>query len=471
MSKQCGHAELVPGCGHCCRWARAMSAEAISGAAGPGRPVIQTWSNSAGIGDHLLGLAIAQGLSERYPWCEIVAAAPSWVHPWLALFGGYDRLSDGLVAGPVCHCDNSGDWPLFTREGKSRWQYWADKFGVRASRPLPKPVAKATAEWSVPYVCRIVLAPFAAYKERTWPLPYWVEVERVLSELGFECVILDHRAGRMGKFSSGGQLAGEPAERVVSVIRSSLCTVSNDSGMAHVAGMSGVRGVCISARVSDRDIMGLYPTIFEMGGPGGSEAVRPADVVGNVVMLVRQGIDPVFPRDRFVRMLHPDDGWRRECWPPMYAVLHRAVRLLQPSTVVEIGTRAGAGSWVILDAAPAAQVHTIDLPEPGSGGVSYGAAHARQLLAGQDVTFHVADSTKLERLPVEAPDLVYVDGDHCYRSCLSDLELAERSGAKVILVDDYTTEDVRAACAEFLSRRPHLLSVFFPSQTGLLQIR
>ncbi len=375
------------------------------------------------------------------------------------------------VKAPVCFCDNVGDWDTFTKAGKSRWEFWGEKFGVRPTLPEVRPVSRSAAEWAVPYTHRIALAPFASQGNRTWPLARWLEVERRLLALGFEVVVLDDKPDRCDRFK-GSKLLGQPAERVTAVVRGALCFVGNDSGMAHVAGMSGVRGVCVSSRVSDVRIVGLYPTVEELGGKAaGFERVRPEDVVRAVLGQVRRAVDPEFPVSRFLDALPEADRWRRECWPPIYAALWKTVKALAPRTAVEIGTRAGAGSWTILDAAPGCRLDTIDLPAPGGGGLEGAEEHARALLAGRPVTFHAADSRTFHRLPVLDADLVYVDGDHFEATALSDLELAERSGAKAILCDDLSNfASVRAACAHFLRSRPHLRSEFIPSQTGLLLI-
>ena len=111
----------------------------------------------------------------------------------------------------------------------------------------------------------------------------------------------------------------------------------------------------------------------------------------------------------------------------------------------------------MLEACPNAQVHTIGLPGA--------TAFARRLLAGRAVTFQEADPRALDRVP--DGDLCYVDGDPsadaCYRNCC----LAERSGAKAILVDGYTTEGVRLGVTRFLREHPHRRGRYLRSQTGL----
>ena len=66
------------------------------------------------------------------------------------------------------------------------------------------------------------------------------------------------------------------------------------------------------------------------------------------------------------------------------------------------------------------------------------------------------DSHRIKRLPES--DLVYVDGDHSFEGCLSDLRLAVKS-TDTILVDDYDSiESVRGACLAFLEKQPEFSS-------------
>ncbi len=435
------------------------------------RPTLQVESRSAGIGDHLLALAISEGLRRKYTACEIVFCAASWVHPWLRLFGGYDRLVTKPLKVPSCHCDNTGDWPEFTDRGLSRWEFWGEKFGVTPTLPAVVPVPTDSI---IPYVSRIVLSPFAAYKERTLPIAFWLEVEDAINRLGLQVVLLDSHPSsrkntspdRLAPFKSEGRLIGRPATEVAAVLRSALCFVGNDSGMAHVAGMSGVRGVCVPTAASDLHIMGLYPTITAL--PDAS----PVEVVKVILGHVRAGVPEYFPTVSFLETIFPveDKEHAEASWPSMYAVLWNLIHKLSPRTVVEIGTRAGQSSWTILDASPGCVLHTIDLPSPGPGGLEGAGTHARQLHASRSVIFHEADSQTLDRLPLLEPDLVYIDGDHTEEACFSDLLLAERSGARKILLDDYVTEGVRNAVQRFLATRPGLSGEFFPSQTGLFLI-
>ncbi len=430
------------------------------------RPLVQVESKSTGIGDNLLTLTIAEGLRRKHPDNRVAMVAAGWMHPWLRMFGGWDVLTTTRLPGSVYLCDNSwGVKGKFDRAGVPRWRWWADELGVEPSVPTVPPLSTELEEKKVPYIASILLAPIASHANRTWPLEKWLEVERLLLANGFLVGILDGPSKLCEQFITPYKLLGHQPDTAVAMVRASAVLVGNDSGMAHVAGMSGTPSVVVTTPASDRGIMGIYPDTTSLT----SERTSPEEVVERVTKKVNQSIYPGFPLQEFLEILHPEDQWRRYCWPPVYAALWSTVKKLNPQTIVEIGTRAGVSAWTMLRACPETRINTIDLPEPGDGGVPWGPEHARKLLDGRNVTFHIADSQTLERLPVLEPDMVYVDGDHSEQTAYSDLCLAERSGAKAVLIDDVVSHPlVRIAVQRFSIERPYLKVEFIPSQTGLM---
>lgn len=424
-------------------------------------PALQVHTKSAGIGDHLLTLAVAEGL-RRDHGCPVVVA--SHHAAWLSLFWPWVVTQPHKL--PTCFCDNNPvqDW---RGKGIPRHQHWADLAGVRPVLPEPLPLPDAAKEWAVPYAGAVVLAPFAAYAERTWGLWHWLELESQLVRKGFPTVILDTVRERVAPFK-GHKLVNEAPARVAAVVSTAACTVANDSGIAHLAGFLRAPAVGIVHAASDKGILDLYPTVRSLH----ADTLTPLAVAQAAVTQVRSGLDPEFPAAAFLATLAPLDGWRGESWLPVYSALWRVVRGLNPRTVVEIGTRAGQSAWTMLDACPDAEVTGYDVEElvtPYGGGFAGANAHARRLLAGKRFKVIPADSTKLDRLP--PCDLAFIDGDHPEPIAYADICLAERSGAKVILVDDYTAHpSVALACKRFLAEHPHRRGRFIPSMTGLYLI-
>lgn len=435
------------------------------------KPIMQVRSNSAGIGDHLLSLAIAEGLRRQFPTTEIVYAGAGWVHSWLHLFDAGDHIVHEPLKAPTVFCEHDVGTPSFNgfrREGLARWEWWQREFGVSAALPSVNPLPQWARDRAVPVAARVIISPFAAYADRTWPLERWLEVEQQLLAIGFRCIII-HSGGdaKLDRFQSEKWL-GRSAAEVAALMQSAVCLAGNDSGMAHLAGMLRVPAVAICSGTSDQNIMGLYPTTRSLGGRAiGFDRVQPADVVAAIRETIRAGLTD-FPVQRFGEIILERDNWRLPCWEHVYAQLWRTVRSINPRRIVEIGTRAGYSAWTMLDACPEATLIGIDADFDGPLAVTHGGFkgacdHARSINPAR-FELRIADSQKLDALPV--CDLVFVDGDHSYGGAMNDLRLAERSGATAILLDDTQFDDVRRAAAEFAGGGRWTVR-YIPSDTGL----
>jgi Methyltransferase domain/Glycosyltransferase family 9 (heptosyltransferase) len=438
------------------------------------RPIVQVTSDSAGIGDHLLTLAMANGIRQRLPGMEVIYSAEAWVYPWLALFDGADQFSPERLPGVLTfHCEHSTTQPVYFERGISRWEYWEEILGSKLVIPSLRPFKQSVAEWAIPFSGRVVLVPFAAYPERTWPLDRWIEVERLLISQGFKCVILDTERERNAGFSSPVIINAAP-HCVAAVIKNAVCFAGNDSGLAHLAGMIGTPGVAVCSSASDANIYGYAPSIRELGGRWRNCVdVHPHCVVKAIEDQIIKHVGD-FPVAEFVGILEERDWPRNVYWFPIYSTLFRVVRDLQPKSIVEIGVRAGYSAWTMLRACPQASVYGIDFDGDerevdASGGFKGACRYAMRLLKDEKFELLIADSHTLDKVP--ECDLLYVDGDHSSSGAYQDLLLAEKSNAKIILVDDYThIPGIRDACTVFMRARPHLKGRFISSTTGLYLI-
>lgn len=134
------------------------------------------------------------------------------------------------------------------------------------------------------------------------------------------------------------------------------------------------------------------------------------------------------PGDR----IQPTEARRR-----YYQAKRDVVERIRPMFIAEIGVRAGYSAFAMLDAAPeGCHYMGIDLDQGTHGGDPGCVDHARTLLAPFDAEIRVQDSQTLDRLP-KGVDLLHIDGDHSFDGCLSDLQLAEDSEVRWVLVDDY----------------------------------
>jgi predicted O-methyltransferase YrrM len=408
--------------------------------------------DGGGIGDALCALAVARGLGP-----DVRVDVPPDRRAWVELFAPHV----GTALPIRLHDYKPGDQ-------LPRWERWARTFGATCRLPDPPELPADALDWARPLAGRVALSPFAAYSERTWPAARWQEVERQLVERGLDTVVLDDadpRHGRRAEAFRGHVLRGESPARVAAVLSYAAAFAGNDSGMAHLAGCLCVPGVCVSSAASDNRIMGLYPTIREVGGRArGFDRVGPDEVVAAVLDKVREAAGD-FPADQFAAVLADRDRWRLEGWLPIYAALWRTVRELAPKRIVEIGTRAGYSAWTILRACPDATVEGFDLDCDEHGGFKGAHEHARAVLPADRFRLTIADSHTLERLP--ECDVVYVDGDHSREGALQDLRLGLTAKPRALILDDATNlDDVRRAGDEF-ARERGLTPRFVPSRTGL----
>lgn len=146
-------------------------------------------------------------------------------------------------------------------------------------------------------------------------------------------------------------------------------------------------------------------------------------------------------------------------WLPMYKTLYQTIAWLQPKIIVEIGVRAGQGSWSMFKASPGCTIFGIDFDGDESqvnthGG--YKGLYKRALEINKEYNFHlwIMNSHHIERLPDS--DVTYIDGDHTEEGVWLDLLLAEKS-SKVILLDDYFVSNlgIKASVDRFMNERPN----------------
>jgi hypothetical protein len=153
-------------------------------------------------------------------------------------------------------------------------------------------------------------------------------------------------------------------------------------------------------------------------------------------------------------ILHPSDCPPPESWRRSYETKFALAKLLQPTSIFEIGVRAGYSALAFLRAVPTARYVGVDINGDQHGGFFGAIDHARRLLISFDAEIHEASSIDYamthEGSRQASFDLIHVDGDHSFDGCRFDLQLAHRIGYRHLLVDDYSgIQDVQSACDEF----------------------
>jgi hypothetical protein len=431
------------------------------------KPMMQVRCISAGIGDNLMALAVQHGIRQQFPSTDVIMVPSAGTRSWIELFDCV--ISHELLKCPTVFCEHDGNtisFKEFRQQRLARWEYWQREFGTTIAFPTLKALPESAIKKAIPYGGRVLLVPYASHADRTWPTSQWIEVERRLLANGFRCLILHSGNVGLEGFQSPKITARPPAE-VAALMQVAICVAGNDSGMAHLAGMLHRPVVGICSHASDDNILGLYGSVTQLGSRvKGSAIISPQDVYNAIVERVRATFTG-FPYQEFGTMIldRDRDRWRVPCWEHVYSQLWNTVKAINPKTIVEIGTRAGYSAWTMLNACPEASLIGIDADFDNNGGFKGACDHARQINPDR-FELRIADSKSLQEVPFA--DMAYVDGDHSFEGCLSDLQLVERSGIKRILVDDTQFEDVRRAISHFAANAWNVR--YIPSDTGLADL-
>ena len=153
----------------------------------------------------------------------------------------------------------------------------------------------------------------------------------------------------------------------------------------------------------------------------------------------------------------PDDVKNLARLPRMqaiYDVLFKIGAKYQPTSIFEIGVRAGYSAYALITGSGQVKEYTgMDCDDQARYGGPW-LYWARTLLDSLSIKWQIVeiDSQAQARLYFQF-DLIHVDGDHTYQGCLHDMELCWPAVAPggVMIVDDATyLPGPRKACAEFI---------------------
>jgi len=130
-------------------------------------------------------------------------------------------------------------------------------------------------------------------------------------------------------------------------------------------------------------------------------------------------------------------------------------------SIVEFGVRGGVSTWALLDGLPPDGLMTSVDIDPRCPIPDRVADDPRwRFLVGDDLMVNVPPA-----------DLVLIDTSHEYHHTIAELDLAQRIGATVIALHDYTTPDVQDAAHGFARRDPRWVLRVEPSEWGLAVLR
>lgn len=144
-----------------------------------------------------------------------------------------------------------------------------------------------------------------------------------------------------------------------------------------------------------------------------------------------------------------------------YKWMYLIASLRKPRTYAEIGTYRGYSAYSVLRGIgrEGRKIHLFDSELfDGAGSLARVGKKLRDLFPSVDIHTQVIDTSKALSLGIENIDMFYVDGDHSFKGCRRDLQLAKRAVAGaggIIIVDDMKMPDVRRAVNEFIERNKY----------------
>ena len=234
---------------------------------------------AGGLGDTLLGAFAVKGLAATFPDKTIVYRINSKWITFLQLFDipaalthhQHDECADvPLNAMPGDLQMNMG----YVREMEScLFVSRLDRYckNIKCSKPL-LPKLKERNELlnrGRRYQNSIILSPFSTWHGREYPLMSFLTLERMLTDEGYNVVILDATderfPGRHNSFKCD-TIIDRSAVEVTSIILNAAVFIGNDSGLAHLSGMLGVPTIALCGQVDGNKIYNFYPHVKAMTG-------------------------------------------------------------------------------------------------------------------------------------------------------------------------------------------------------------
>lgn len=158
---------------------------------------------------------------------------------------------------------------------------------------------------------------------------------------------------------------------------------------------------------------------------------------------------------------------QREEFTHKYRVFKAISSVLQPRSIVELGTHGGSSADAYLSG--------VDYNATYTGYDSFGTAHDKdgnpwepadrcKLLfqARKFDRYNLVQCDLRNETKVASGDLAIVDAGHDYRNCYQDIMLCYRSGARYIHVDDYPgyQNEVQLAVEDFVKNYSNRVSGF-----------
>jgi hypothetical protein len=207
---------------------------------------------ATGMGDAITGLYAVCGLADATA-AHIVYHTHSL--DWLRA-AGVTHLRVELVDQSHDGIDMQGGDERYTEvinHPVSRCQAYCDRLAEQLKMPTFAPKQPHHTRVLTKQIDhhRVVIAPFAAYESRSWPVAKWHELIAILwNEQSIRATVIgsENQRDRLSTFADVARVeCGRDANDVVNLITRARCVVANDSGIAHLGGLLGVQTIAVHA--------------------------------------------------------------------------------------------------------------------------------------------------------------------------------------------------------------------------------
>jgi 2-polyprenyl-3-methyl-5-hydroxy-6-metoxy-1,4-benzoquinol methylase len=177
----------------------------------------------------------------------------------------------------------------------------------------------------------------------------------------------------------------------------------------------------------------------------------------------------------FRKTAYPEDPLRHLFpeWVSYYRTKWAIAKVLQPSSILEIGVRYGYSALAFLNASPSARYVGIDLDVSSFGGSVGAIDWARKACLEYQAELIIADSTEMDRFPGGRYDLIHVDGQQDEQGTMHDLVRASAQASYILVDGFFWSRSNFLSASEFLFRYRDIIEFYevVPGYAGELLVK
>ncbi len=223
--------------------------------------------DSNGIGDGILGTAIATGFKNAYPQHEVFYRVRKHISSWFSMYKDVPVVTDPVEGATELYPFNSYGKELASSSEVPRIEFYSREcWNVLPSIPTWE-VPQEQINWAKKWENHVVIFPYSFWNSRSYPLYHWLIFEKMLIAKGESTLILDSPGdGVRTQMFQGFRLWGQGALNLAAIIKVSKYVVGNDSGMIHLAGALDRPAVAVCGPTAGNKVFGFWRSVKTING-------------------------------------------------------------------------------------------------------------------------------------------------------------------------------------------------------------